>query len=192
MYFLCDILWSEVQSRSDSSHVHACKRSTFCMWTRSGSPCNVMHSPSNYSSNTTQTRTKVLLSFFVWTMGLTLLHEMSFPSAPVQIEPKILEVDLSIFTESDIATIACPVITCAEQVTVTFLRGSEEVDMGTLDITQPMVYNLNLMVASDTSGTYACKVDTVNPTDSVIQEFNITGKHSLTTVDTRQISLNPF
>ena len=151
-----------------------------------------MHSPSNYSSNTTQTRTKVLLSFFVWTMGLTLLHEMSFPSAPVQIEPKILEVDLSIFTESDIATIACPVITCAEQVTVTFLRGSEEVDMGTLDITQPMVYNLNLMVASDTSGTYACKVDTVNPTDSVIQEFNITGKHSLTTVDTRQISLNPF
>jgi len=96
-------------------------------------------------------------------------------TAPVQIEPRILEVDLSVYTESEIATIACPVITCAEQVTVTFLRGSEEVDMGTLDITQPMVYNLNLMVASDTSGTYACKVDTVNPTDTVIQEFNITG-----------------
>ena len=38
VYFLCDILWSEVQSHSDSSHMHACNWSTFCIWTCPGSP----------------------------------------------------------------------------------------------------------------------------------------------------------
>ena len=44
VYFLCDILWSEVRSHSDSSHTHACNWSTFCTWTCSGSPYSVMHS----------------------------------------------------------------------------------------------------------------------------------------------------
>jgi len=46
LYFLCDILWPEVQSHSDSSHMHACNWSTFCTWTCLGSPYSVMHSRS--------------------------------------------------------------------------------------------------------------------------------------------------
>ena len=39
VYFLCDILWSEVQSHSDDRPtLYACNWSAFCSCTRSGSP----------------------------------------------------------------------------------------------------------------------------------------------------------
>jgi len=44
VYFLCDILWPEVQSHSDNSHMPATYWSMFCTCTHSGSPYSVMHS----------------------------------------------------------------------------------------------------------------------------------------------------
>jgi len=52
VYFLCDIPWSEVRSHSDSSHMHACNWSTFCIWACSGSPYNVLHSSSYFTDRT--------------------------------------------------------------------------------------------------------------------------------------------
>ena len=49
--FLSAYVWPEVLSHSDSSHTHACNWSTFYTCTGSGSPYNVMHSPSTINSS---------------------------------------------------------------------------------------------------------------------------------------------
>ena len=66
----------------------------------------------------------------------------------------------------------CPVETCTEKVTVTFLRGNGVVGTTVFNHTQ-QIHNLNLIVDEKIAGTYACKVD-IDAT-TTIQEFSITG-----------------
>ena len=93
----------------------------------------------------------------------------------LEIEPIIPNLDISTYFEQSFLTIACPVATCSEGVTVQFLKGGVMLREGLVNDTQSTVYNLNLQLDQNTAGTYACKVRTTNPMEMVTQEFNITG-----------------
>ena len=68
----------------------------------------------------------------------------------------------------------CPVDTCADEVSVTFLKDDDVVD--TMDLSNSQItHNLNLLVDEDTVGMYACKVDIDG--FSTVQQFNITGEY---------------
>ena len=115
-------------------------------------------------------------------MQLIVDHFLSpFPPLPsppvVAIEPEIQTVDISSYHIGSQVTIGCPVQTCASQVRVQFLKG--ETAIGTpitvMEEDTSSSYNLVLDVTDDIRATYACKVDTMNPDDSVIMEFQVTG-----------------
>ena len=103
------------------------------------------------------------------------LFWFSSPSVRLEIEPIIPNFDISDYPEQSFLTIACPVATCSEGVTVQFLKEGDMLGEGVVNDTQSTVYNLNLQLDQNTAGTYACKVRTTNPEETVTQEFNITG-----------------
>ena len=74
-------------------------------------------------------------------------------------------------------TIGCPVQTCASQVRVQFLKGENAIGtpITVMEEDTSSSYNLVLDITEDIGGTYACKVDTMNPDDSVTMEFQVTG-----------------
>lgn len=100
----------------------------------------------------------------------------SLSSLVVTINPLIPEVNISTYHIGAPITIGCPVQTCAEEVSVQFLRGDEVISVIESTSAAPTAYNLQLTVSEDIAGVYACKADTVNPDNSTIAHFNIVGK----------------
>ena len=105
------------------------------------------------------------------------LSPLSPLSAVVDIFPEIPDVNISTYhTDADV-TIGCPVQTCAEEVTVQFLRGDQVVKSSEESLTgEHSVFNLVLTVSDSITGLYACKVDTTNPDASTLKQFDVLGK----------------
>ena len=115
-----------------------------------------------------------------------LLSNLLPPSLPhstvVAIEPPInAQWDLSSYHIGSNITIGCPVQTCAEQVSIQFLKGASVVKkyLDRQQVTNS-AYVLTLPVSEDIVGMYACKVDTTNADHSAMQYFEIIGTcHSI-------------
>ena len=102
-------------------------------------------------------------------------------STVVAIEPIDAQWDLSSYHIGSNITIGCSVKTCAEQISVQFLKGASVVkkyldQQGVAN----SAYVLTLPVSEDIVGMYACKVDTTNADHSAMQYFEIIGTwHSI-------------
>lgn len=97
---------------------------------------------------------------------------LTVESDPVAIIPRIQNFNISGYEIGGTLTVGCPVDTCADEVSVTFLKDDDVVD--TMDLSNSQItHNLNLLVDEDTVGMYACKVDIDG--FSTVQQFNITG-----------------
>ena len=97
-----------------------------------------------------------------------------FQLVPLEISPRIQDVDISQLHIGEVLTVGCPVDTCTEEVAVTFLRGDDVVGTTVLNHTQK-IHKLNLVVDERTAGMYACKVDINGAT--IIQRFTVTGTY---------------
>jgi hypothetical protein len=109
----------------------------------------------------------------------TITHQVLLRVKPevVAIEPPInAQWDLSSYHIGSNITIGCPVQTCAEQVSVQFLKGASVVKkyLDRQQVTNS-AYVLTLPVSEDIVGMYACKVDTTNADHSAMQYFEIIG-----------------
>ncbi|CAI8034809.1 hypothetical protein GBAR_LOCUS19565 [Geodia barretti] len=108
----------------------------------------------------------------------TITHQVLLRVDPevVAIEPIDAQWDLSSYHIGSNITIGCSVKTCAEQISVQFLKGASVVkkyldQQGVAN----SAYVLTLPVSEDIVGMYACKVDTTNADHSAMQYFEIIG-----------------
>ena len=93
--------------------------------------------------------------------SVTALH--STHTELTSITPLIENSDMSAYYIGETLTVGCPVQTCSEGVTVQFVRGDQEVAVGTPSRTDETVYNMNLVLDEDSAATHTCMVRTEIP-----------------------------
>lgn len=116
------------------------------------------------------------MSFYL--LYIIIYFDIYLPPLVVSIEPAIRPVfNISTYMLGYALTISCPIETCAENVTVQFLKGDTLISKGIIRAFEDTasVKNLVLIITENVTGEYACKVDTVNPIGSDTSNFKVAG-----------------